>query len=59
LLLLVGFIGVSMMVQPGFGMSSSILFALLAGCCYGSYLATTRLVAEGHFQHRFCLSRNC
>jgi drug/metabolite transporter (DMT)-like permease len=45
LLLLVGFIGVSMMVQPCFGMSSGILFALLAGCCYGSYLATTRLVA--------------
>ena len=45
LLLLVGFIGVLMVVQPGFGMSSGILFALLAGCCYGSYLATTRLVA--------------
>ena len=44
-LLLVGFIGVLMVVQPGFGMSSGILFALLAGCCYGSYLATTRLVA--------------
>ena len=45
LLLLVGFIGVLMVVQPGFGVSSGILFALLAGCCYGSYLATTRLVA--------------
>ena len=45
LLLLVGFVGVLMVVQPGFGMSSGILFALLAGCCYGSYLATTRLVA--------------
>jgi drug/metabolite transporter (DMT)-like permease len=45
LLLLVGFIGVLMVVQPGFGMSSGILFALLAGCCYGSYLVTTRLVA--------------
>ena len=45
LLLLVGFFGVLMVVQPGFGMSSGILFALLAGCCYGSYLVTTRLVA--------------
>ena len=45
LLLLVGFIGVLMVVQPSFGVSSGILFALLAGCCYGSYLATTRLVA--------------
>ena len=45
LLLLVGFIGVLMVVQPSFGMSSGIFFALLAGCCYGSYLATTRLVA--------------
>ena len=45
LLLLVGFIGVLMVVQPGFGMSSGILFALLAGCCYGCYLAMTRLVA--------------
>ena len=45
LLLLVGFIGVLMVVQPGFGVSLGILFALLAGCCYGSYLATTRLVA--------------
>jgi drug/metabolite transporter (DMT)-like permease len=44
-LLLVGFVGVLMVVQPGIGMSPGILFALLAGCCYGCYLATTRLVA--------------
>jgi drug/metabolite transporter (DMT)-like permease len=54
LLLLVGFIGVLMVVQPGFGMSSGILFALLAGCCYGSYLVTTRLVA-GAFPARLLL----
>lgn len=46
-LLFVGFSAVFMVVQPGIEMSHGILLALLAGCCYGSYLATTRLVARG------------
>ena len=45
---------VLLVVQPGFGMSSGILFALLAGCCYGCYLAMTRLVA-GAFPARLLL----
>jgi len=44
-LLLIGFAGVLMVVQPGIEISSGMLFALLAGGCYGCYLATTRLVA--------------
>lgn len=47
-LLGVGFIGVLLVVKPGFGVTPGILFAVLAGFCYGAYLASTRWVAGQH-----------
>ena len=44
-LLLIGFMGVLFVVKPGFGMSGGLFFALLAGFCYGGYMAVTRLLA--------------
>lgn len=54
LLLLVGFAGVLLVVKPGFGMSSGMGFALLAGVFYGSYLVATRLIA-GEYRPRLLL----
>ncbi|MEM6693473.1 MAG: DMT family transporter [Pseudomonadota bacterium] len=45
LLLAFGFVGVMLVVKPGFGTSSGMLFALAAGGCYGAYLTMTRAVA--------------
>lgn len=45
-LLLVGFGGVLLVVKPGFGMTSGIGFALLAGLCYGSFLTANRWLAD-------------
>lgn len=45
-LLLVGFGGVLLVVKPGFGMTSGIGFALLAGLCYGSFLTANRWLAS-------------
>lgn len=53
-LLVLGFVGVMLIVRPGFGVSFGLLFALLAGLCYGSYLALTRSVA-GRYRPRFLL----
>lgn len=53
-LLLLGFIGVLLVVKPGFGASLGMGFALAAGVFYGIYLALTRLVA-GAFPPRFLL----
>lgn len=44
-LLVLGFLGVLLVVKPGFGASSGILFAVLAGICYGCYLFMTKLLA--------------
>lgn len=44
-LLLLGFGGVLMVVKPGFGMTSGIGFAVLAGTFYGSYLTASRWLA--------------
>lgn len=54
-LLIVGFIGVLMVVQPGAGAGPGILFGLMAGCFYGCYLAATRWLA-GQFRPRFLLA---
>ncbi len=40
-----GFVGVLLVVQPGFGGGFGMVFALAAGGCYGVYLAVTRSVA--------------
>lgn len=53
-LLAVGFLGVLLVVKPGFGATAGMGFALGAGCFYGIYLAMTRLVAS-RFRPRFLL----
>ncbi len=54
LLLLVSFGGVLLVVKPGFGMTTGVAFALLAGALHGSYLVTTRWLA-GDYRPRFLL----
>ena len=54
LLLGLSFIGVLIVVRPGFGMTSGIGFAVLAGCLHGSYLVATRWLA-GAYRPRFLL----
>ena len=53
-LLILGFCGVLLVVQPGLSMQPGILFALLAGTFYGAYLAVTRWVA-GEYRPRVLL----
>ena len=53
-LLLVSFGGVLLVVQPGFGMTPGLGFALLAGVFHGSYLVATRWLA-GSYRPRFLL----
>ena len=47
-LVLVGFAGVLMIVQPGTGMSSGLIFALAAGLFYGAFLAANRAMSGRH-----------
>lgn len=54
MLLALGFVGVLLVVKPGFGGSIGMAFALAAGGCYGAYLAMTRTVA-GLYRPRFLL----
>ena len=53
-LLGLGFVGVLLVVKPGFGASVGMVFAFAAGGCYGAYLAMTRTVA-GAYRPRFLL----
>lgn len=53
-LLLISFAGVLLVVRPGFGMTTGMGFAILAGCFHGSYLVATRWLA-GQFRSRFLL----
>jgi len=53
-LLLVGFVGVLLVVKPGFGMTSGLLIAMIAGVLHGSYLVATRWLA-GDYRPRFLL----
>ncbi|WP_319826625.1 DMT family transporter [Thalassovita sp.] len=55
MLLAIGFAGVLLVVQPGAQMGTGMLFALLAGCCYGAYLTATRWLA-GQYRPRFLLT---
>ncbi|MEL7525648.1 MAG: DMT family transporter, partial [Pseudomonadota bacterium] len=57
LLLAVGFLGVLLVVKPGFGMTTGTLFALLAGTFYGSYLFMTKLLAGAMRPTRLLLSQ--
>lgn len=45
LLLGVGFVGVLLVVRPGFGMTPGLGFAVLAGCFYAGYLTASRWLA--------------
>ncbi|MEM8690792.1 MAG: DMT family transporter [Pseudomonadota bacterium] len=53
-LLAIGFLGVMLVVKPGFGTSVGMVLALVAGTCYGAYLVMTRTVA-GDYRPRFLL----
>lgn len=53
-LLALGFVGVMLVVKPGFGATAGMGFALLAGVFYGAYLAMTRMIA-GTYRPRFLL----
>lgn len=54
MLLFIGFIGVLMVIKPGFGMTKGIAFAVFAGCFYGCLLVTNRWLA-GTYRPRFIL----
>ncbi|MEO0979702.1 MAG: DMT family transporter, partial [Pseudomonadota bacterium] len=56
-LLAVGFLGVLLVVKPGFGMTTGTLFALLAGTFYGSYLFMTKLLAGAMRPTRLLMSQ--
>ena len=45
-LLLAGFCGVVLVVDPRFGLSPGLGFALLAGCFYGAYLTASRWLTD-------------
>lgn len=45
LLLALSFVGVLIVVRPGFGATIGMGFAVLAGCLHGSYVVTTRAIA--------------
>jgi len=47
-LLAVCFIGVFLVVKPGFGMTTGIAIALMAGAFHGSYLVATRWLANSY-----------
>lgn len=53
-LLAIGFIGVLLVVRPGFGGGIGLLWALAAGCLHGSFIVSTRWLAAQH-RPRFML----
>ncbi|WP_422040525.1 DMT family transporter [Roseibium sp.] len=56
-LLAIGFLGVLLVVKPGFGMTAGTLFALLAGTFYGCYLFMTKLLAGAMRPTRLLMSQ--
>ena len=53
-LLVISFCGVLLVVRPGFGMTTGLALAFLAGCFHGGYLVATRWLA-GSYRPRFLL----
>ena len=53
LLIIVGFCGVLLVVRPGLGGSAGLLWAVLAGLCYGGFLTASKWVSDG--QHPIAL----
>lgn len=47
-MLVFGFAGVLLVVRPGGGMGTGMIFAVMAGVFYGAYLAATRWLAPFH-----------
>jgi drug/metabolite transporter (DMT)-like permease len=45
LLVLAGFAGVLLVIQPGPNMNTGLLFAVLAGLCYGAFLTASKWLA--------------
>lgn len=45
LLVVIGFVGVLLIVRPGFDASAGLGWAVIAGCCYGSFLTMSRWLA--------------
>lgn len=45
-LLVLGFMGVLLVVRPGFGMSPGLLYAVMAGLFYGAYLTASRWLRD-------------
>ena len=41
-LMVLGFLGVLLVVRPGLGGSSGLIYAVIAGLCYGAFLTTSR-----------------
>jgi drug/metabolite transporter (DMT)-like permease len=54
-LLALSFVGVLLVVKPGFGMTSGMGFAVLAGCLHGSFLVVTRSLAQ-QYRAKFLLA---
>lgn len=46
LLLAIGFLGVLLVVRPGFGMTAGLGYAVLAGVFYGGFLTASRWLSE-------------
>lgn len=46
ILMLLGFAGVLLVVRPGMDMSPGLLYAVLAGLCYGAFLTSSRWLAS-------------
>lgn len=57
ILLAIGFLGVLLVVKPGFGVTTGTLFALLAGTFYGCYLFMTKLLAGAMRPTRLLMSQ--
>lgn len=54
LLVILGFIGVLLVVKPGFGVTRGIGLGFLAGCFHGIYIVTTKWLAD-KYRPRFLL----
>ena len=54
LLLFIGFFGTLLVIKPGFGMTTGMAFAVLAGCFYGGMLVANRWLM-GSYRSRFIL----
>jgi len=54
LFLSLGFIGVLIVVKPGFGISTGMMLSILTGIFYGGYLTSTKMIAS-EYRPKFLL----